>query len=153
MSEFIAFFDGCCEPINPGGTMGFGAIVTVNGNIIWQARGVSQPDDEHGQTSNNLAEYAGLLALLDYFIEAGLADTEIEVRSDSKLVIEQMAGRWNIGNGIYVQAAHKARELAARFTSLHFQWIPRAENNLADELSKSELIKRGVEINLHRRRA
>jgi ribonuclease H / adenosylcobalamin/alpha-ribazole phosphatase len=152
MRKFIAYFDGCCEPVNPGGTMGFGAIVTENGQAIWYSAGRSGP--ENGTTtSSNLAEYAALLAVLDYFIEQKMTDAHIEIRGDSKLVIEQMAGRWRIGQGIYVQAAYKARELAKGFAKLRFTWIPRAENHLADELSRSELIEAGIQIPDRRRSA
>jgi ribonuclease HI len=126
--------------------MGFGAVVTENGGIIWRAAGMSSPDGDRGPTSNNIAEYAGLLALLDYFIEAGLTDCEIEVRGDSKLVIEQMTGNWRIGEGLYVQAARQAQRLASQFSNLRFLWIPREHNHLADALSKSELIKAGIRI-------
>ena len=146
MRKLIGFFDGCCEPINPGGTMGFGAVVTEDGNVIWKAAGISEPDDDQGTTSNNLAEYAALLSLLDYLIEAGLTDSDIEVRGNSKLVIEQMTGRWQIGQGFYVQAARQAERLATQFSNLRFLWVPRKYNHLADELSKSELTKAGVRI-------
>ena len=153
MRKFIAYFDGCCEPINPGGTMGFGAVVTEAGDIIWRAAGLSSPDDEHGTTSNNLAEYSGLLALLDYFISAELTECDIEIRGDSKLVIEQMVGNWRIGEGIYVPAARQAERLASQFSNLRFLWIPRDKNRRADELSKSELIKAGIQITERRRSA
>jgi ribonuclease HI len=142
---FIGYFDGCCEPVNPGGTMGFGAIVTENGNVIWQACGISEPDEEHGQTSNNVAEYTALLSLLDYFISAELNDCDIEIRGDSKLVIEQMTGRWRIGAGFYVKAARQAERLVAQFSNLRFLWVPRKFNHLADELSKSALINVGIQ--------
>ena len=146
MRNFISYFDGACEPVNPGGTMGFGAVVTENGEIIWQAAGLSPPKSKHGPTSNNVAEYVALLALLDYFIEAGLTGCEIEVRGDSKLVVEQMTGNWQISQGLYVQASRQAQRLASRFSNLRFLLIPREQNYLADALSKSELVKAGIRI-------
>src|SRR5271165_4420697 len=105
MRKFIGYFDGCCEPINPGGTMGIGAVVTEDDQVIWKAAGMCEPDDDSGSTSNNLAEYAALLALLDYLTAAELLDSDIIICGDSKLVIEQMSGRRQIGSGLYVQAA------------------------------------------------
>jgi ribonuclease HI len=151
MAGYIAYFDGCCEPVNPGGTMGFGAVVTEDGQIIWQSCGMSAPDS--GPTSNNLAEYTALLALLDYFIEADLVDSEIEIRGDSKLVIEQMTGNWRIDEGIYVPAARHAERLASKFTNLRLLWIPREYNQIADKLSKSELIKADIRITVRRKSA
>jgi ribonuclease HI len=142
LQSFIGYFDGACEPVNPGGTMGFGAVVTtvadqgqLTGNIIWKAAGIS--DDK--PSSNNIAEYTALLTLLEYFIEAGLTGAEITIFGDSKLVSEQMAGRWRIGAGLYVPAAHQAKRLLAQFSNIRFRWIPRQQNQLADELSKLEL--------------
>jgi ribonuclease HI len=151
MSAIVGYFDGACEPINPGGTIGYGAAVTENGQVVWYAAGMSGPED--GPTSNNLAEYTALLALLDQLIEQKLTKANIEICGDSRLVIEQMSGRWKIGRGIYAQAAHNARSLAAQFTNLRFRWIPRDENHLADELSKSELIEAGIQITDHQRRS
>jgi len=122
MRMFIAYFDGCCEPVNPGGAMGFGTVVTENGQVVWWLARHSGP--EGGMTSNNLAEYAARLALLDYFITQNLVDADIEIRGDSILVIDQMAGRSKIGSGIYASAAWKARELADRFANIKFCWIP-----------------------------
>jgi ribonuclease HI len=148
--KFLGYFDGACEPVNPGGTMGFGAVVTENGEIIWQAAGLSPPGNGHGPTSNNVAEYVALLALLDHFIEAGLTDCEIEVRGDSKLVVEQMTGNWQISQGLYVQTARQAQRRVSRFSNLRFLWIPREHNHLADALSKSELVKAGIGISSRR---
>jgi ribonuclease HI len=144
--KFTAYFDGCCEPVNPDGTMGFGAVIFENNKVIWRAAGISEPDDAHGGTSCNVAEYTGLLTLLDYFLEHGLADAEIAICGDSKLVIEQMSGRWRIGEGLYVQAARQAERMVVQFKHITFHWIPRDRNRLADELSKLELIRAGVRI-------
>jgi ribonuclease HI len=151
MRKFVAYFDGCCEPVNPGGTMGFGGIVTEDGRVVWYSAGHSGP--EGGMTPNNLAEYAALLALLDYFITQSVVDADIEIRGDSMLVIEQMTGRLKIGSGIYASAAWKARELADWFANIKFCWIPPTENDLADELSKSVLIDAGIQITERQRSA
>ncbi len=53
-----AYFDGACEPINPGGTIGFGAVIfDYAGHEIWHASGISRPNDGPQQTSSNVAEY------------------------------------------------------------------------------------------------
>src|SRR5438034_10851022 len=106
-----AFFDGCCEPVNPGGTMGFGAVVYNSGREIWHASGISRPQDSIHQTTSNAAEYAGLLAVLWGLIELGYQRHEIEICGDSQLVIRQMQGKWRICSGAYIGAALEAREL------------------------------------------
>jgi ribonuclease HI len=135
--SFIGYFDGACQPVNPGGTMGFGAVITEHGNVIWKAAGIS--DDK--PSSNNIAEYTALLTLLEFFISAGLTDARITICGDSKLVCEQMAGHWRIGAGLYVPTAKRAKRLLARFSNIRFRWIARQQNQLADELSKLELTR------------
>src|SRR5262245_13673352 len=99
------YFDGACEPVNPGGTMGFGVVIFDGDSQVWACSGRSRPADGPGQTSSNLAEYAALLCALDWLLDNNHRDHEIEICGDSKLVIEQMAGRWQIGRGHYVKAA------------------------------------------------
>ncbi|MEX3504505.1 bifunctional RNase H/acid phosphatase [Corynebacterium sp. LK2510] len=84
-------------------------------------------------SSNNVAEYTGLLRGLEAAAELGA--TEVEVYMDSKLVIEQMAGRWKIKHPDMQKLAREARQLAARFSTITYTWVPRAKNKKADELS------------------
>ena len=84
-----------------------------------------------GRATNNVAEYSGLIAGLEMArqVDAGAA---VEVRMDSKLVIEQMAGRWKIKHPDMKPLALKAGTLRpARVT---WTWVPRAENKRADAL-------------------
>ncbi|BDZ58405.1 hypothetical protein GCM10025872_20620 [Barrientosiimonas endolithica] len=64
---------------------------------------------------------------------------DVEVRMDSKLVVEQMAGRWKIKHADMRRLAIEARELATRIEqaggSVDYAWIPRADNAVADALS------------------
>jgi len=68
-------------------------------------------------------------------IEKGLENEQIQVYGDSALVIQQMQGLKNIGNGFYVEQAVKCKELVKRFTNIRFQWIPREMNAEADSLA------------------
>jgi ribonuclease HI len=135
----IGYFDGACEPRNPGGAMGFGALLTENGEVIWQNSGMAPAAKTN---SNNVAEYAALIMLLDHLIAEGMTAREIEVCGDSQLVIKQMMGIWRISqnsNGLYVPMGRKALALRPKFSRLRFKWIPREQNTLADDLSKQEL--------------
>ena len=83
-----------------------------------------------GVASNNVAEYNGLIAGLREAIRIAPA-AAIEVRMDSKLVVEQMSGRWKIKHPDMQQLAAQARELlTGRETS--FTWVPREQNKRAD---------------------
>ncbi|MCL1838421.1 MAG: reverse transcriptase-like protein [Propionibacteriaceae bacterium] len=89
-----------------------------------------------GIASNNVAEYSGLIAGLEMAraIDPG---AEIEVRMDSKLVIEQMAGRWKIKHLDMKVLALQANAL--RPAKVVWTWVPRSENKAADTLVNQAL--------------
>jgi broad specificity phosphatase PhoE/ribonuclease HI len=89
-----------------------------------------------GVATNNVAEYRGLIAGLELVAEHA-PGAEVEVRMDSKLVVEQMSGRWKIKHDAMRQLAERARRLAPAGTI--FTWIPRAENAHADRLVNEAL--------------
>ncbi|MDJ1370304.1 ribonuclease H [Gulosibacter molinativorax] len=83
-----------------------------------------------GRCTNNVAEYTGLVIGL----EAAFArdpQASVDVRMDSKLVVEQMSGRWKIKHPDMQKLAATARELIGK-NPVTFTWIPRAENKRAD---------------------
>ncbi|HUR75597.1 MAG TPA: bifunctional RNase H/acid phosphatase [Sporichthya sp.] len=91
-----------------------------------------------GVTTNNVAEYSGLIAAL----EAAFAldpSAQVEVRMDSKLVIEQMAGRWGVKHANLKPLALRARALIPAQAVIQWTWIPRAENSHADRLANGAL--------------
>jgi ribonuclease HI len=133
-SVIVAHFDGACDP-NPNGRASFGAIIRRDGRVIWQAS-EKVPDQGNG-TSNNLAEYAGLVAVLRYLREAGLSDERILILGDSQLVIKQMFGSLGIKRGCYVPLARLAKMLLTHFPHIKGKWVPRESNTAADALSKT----------------
>ncbi|MGH3424741.1 MAG: reverse transcriptase-like protein, partial [Nocardioidaceae bacterium] len=84
-----------------------------------------------GLATNNVAEYRGLIAGLELLAEHA-PDAEVEVRMDSKLVIEQMAGRWKVKHPDMKPLAVKAQGLAP--FGVHWTWVPRERNKAADAL-------------------
>jgi ribonuclease HI len=86
-----------------------------------------------GLASNNVAEYKGMIAGVRRAIEID-PDAELLVRLDSKLVVEQMSGRWKIKHPAMAELAAEAREVLTG-TPVRFQWIPRLENSRADKLA------------------
>lgn len=144
-----AWFDGCCEPVNPGGIASFGAVIFVNGERIWECSQIFYPKKgKEKETSNNVAEYLGFTAILEKLIEMGFQREKIMIFGDSNLVIQQMFGSWKIKKGFYVPLAKEAKRIVKKFSNLHGRWIPREENSLADELSKAELIKANVKFKI-----
>lgn len=115
---------------NPG-PAGYGAVVTENGKII------AELFDVIGTATNNVAEYSGLLAGLSH-IHTLDASATVEVAMDSKLVVEQMSGRWQIKHVDMRDLAKQCR--AAHDPSLvKYAWIPRDENSHADRLANKAL--------------
>ena len=115
---------------NPG-PAGYGAVVTENGKIV------AELFDVIGVATNNVAEYSGLLAGLTH-IHTLDPDALVEVAMDSKLVFEQMSGRWQIKHADMRDLAKQCR--AAHNPSLiTYSWIPRDENSHADRLANKAL--------------
>lgn len=85
------------------------------------------------KSTNNVAEYHGLLRGLEAAVELG-AD-EVEFYMDSKLVVEQMNGRWKIKHPDMQKLAIEARRLLDQIPSFSLEWVPRAKNSVADALS------------------
>jgi len=125
------YFDGSCSPTNPGFTGGIGAVINLNA----EKRTISKQVKSSFIISSNVTEYMALIAALELLIEKGLENEQIQVYGDSALVIQQMQGLKNIGNGFYVEQAVKCKELVKRFTNIRFQWIPREMNAEADSLA------------------
>ncbi len=118
---------------NPG-VAGYGALVrdAETGALL------AERAEPLGKESNNVAEYRGLIAGLEAAAEID-PDARVAVRMDSKLVIEQMAGRWKIKHPGMRELASRAQELVrerlAAGGEVSWTWIPRAQNKDADRLS------------------
>ncbi|AWB91872.1 bifunctional RNase H/acid phosphatase [Aeromicrobium chenweiae] len=97
---------------------------------------VAQRGETIGRATNNVAEYSGLIAGLELYREH-TPDVRLEVRMDSKLVIEQMAGRWKIKHADMIPLAEKARRLLP--PDVTWTWVPRERNKDADALANAAL--------------
>lgn len=86
-----------------------------------------------GIASNNVAEYRGMIAGVRRALEID-PDAILTVRMDSKLVVEQMSGRWKIKHPAMAELAAEARE-ALIGTPVRFEWVPRLQNGRADRLA------------------
>ena len=128
---------------NPG-VAGYGALVrdATSGRVLWEGAAPL------GKESNNVAEYSGLIAGLKAVLRID-AGADVEARMDSKLVVEQMAGRWKIKHPDMRQLALEARDVAAQISaaggSVSFTWIPREQNKDADALSNDGMDGRTID--------
>jgi probable phosphoglycerate mutase len=113
---------------NPG-PAGFGAVVrdAATESVLAERSG------SLGVTTNNVAEYTGLIEGLAAAAELGARD--VTVRMDSKLVVEQMSGRWQIRHAGLRPLAAKAAALVSGFEAVRFEWVPRERNKHADALA------------------
>ncbi|MFJ6066383.1 bifunctional RNase H/acid phosphatase [Streptomyces tendae] len=129
--EFVVEADGGSRG-NPG-PAGYGAVVldAATGETLVEAA------EYLGVVTNNVAEYRGLLAGLRAAGELD-PDATVHVRMDSKLVVEQMSGRWKIKHpDMKPLAAEAARVFPpGRVT---YEWIPRADNKHADRLANEAM--------------
>lgn len=90
-----------------------------------------------GVNTNNVAEYSGLIAGLK--AAAALGARQVAVRMDSKLVVEQMSGRWQVKHPGLRPLHAEAAQLAAGFAEIGYEWIPRARNKHADALANKAM--------------
>ena len=86
-----------------------------------------------GVATNNVAEYTAAIRGLER--ARGLGATEVLLRSDSRLVIEQLAGRWKVKNPALQQLHRRARSLVGGFERVRFEHVPREHNVEADRLA------------------
>ena len=115
---------------NPG-PAGYGSVITENGKII------AELYDFIGIATNNVAEYCGLIAGLTA-INALDPQATVDVKMDSKLVVEQMSGRWQIKHADMRNLAKQCRD-AHPAALVTYSWIPRDENSHADRLANKAL--------------
>ncbi|WP_405596864.1 bifunctional RNase H/acid phosphatase [Streptomyces sp. NBC_01410] len=131
MREFVVEADGGSRG-NPG-PAGYGAAVIdpKTGETLAEAA------EYIGVATNNVAEYKGLIAGLKA-AKALDPDASVRVRMDSKLVVEQMSGRWKIKHpDMKPLAAEAARVLPA--SQVRYEWIPREKNKHADRLANEAM--------------
>ncbi|MFF7973961.1 bifunctional RNase H/acid phosphatase [Streptomyces sp. NPDC007905] len=131
MREFIVEADGGSRG-NPG-PAGYGAVVSdaATGETLAEAA------EYIGIATNNVAEYRGLLAGLRA-AHALDPDARVHVRMDSKLVIEQMSGRWKIKHPDMKPLAAEANRVLAP-GQVTYEWIPRERNKHADRLANEAM--------------
>ncbi len=91
-----------------------------------------------GHATNNVAEYRGLIAGLREAARVA-PGAAVEARMDSKLVVEQMSGRWRIKHPDLQPLARAAREAAGALGRVLYVWVPRERNRRADKLANEAM--------------
>ena len=130
MTRFVVEADGGSRG-NPG-PAAYGSVVKANDGTV-----LREIAEHIGTASNNVAEYRGLIAGLEAVRELD-AGASVEARLDSKLVVEQMSGRWKIKHPSMRQLAMRAREVLPP-ENVTYTWVPRERNKHADRLANEAL--------------
>jgi ribonuclease HI len=123
-----AYFDGGAR--NNPGPAGYGVhIVDDQGLVLAELHG------SLGISTNNVAEYHGLLAALQWAVENNVA--RLTVKGDSLLIIEQMRGNYKVKNEGLKPLHLQARMLVMQIGDVRFEHVPREQNTEADRLSNA----------------
>jgi ribonuclease HI len=121
-----AYFDGGARG-NPG-PAGYGVhIVDDHGNVLSEQHG------SLGVATNNVAEYHGLIAALQWAVEQEVK--ALTVRGDSQLIVEQMRGNYKVKHEGLKPLYLQARLLVMQIGDVRFEHVRREENKDADRLS------------------
>ena len=110
------------------------------GTVVWSADHgtvLAESKQAIGRATNNVAEYRGLMAGLEE--AAKLGATDVDVLMDSKLVVEQLSGRWKVKHPDIAALHQQATALSTRFDHITYTWIPRARNSHADRLANEAM--------------
>ncbi len=140
--EMTLHFDGACT-FNPGGMMSFGWHIDLsNGDRVAERSGMI-PGYPQEERTNNTAELHALLDGLDWLLALDAFNIwRLNVIGDSELAIRLANGEWQAKKthiaSLTVMIRKTIERLAMKGIDFSFTWVPRAENERADELSKPE---------------
>jgi ribonuclease HI len=121
---------------NPG-PAAFAYVLEAEDGTVLAAHG-----EAIGVATNNVAEYRALVAGLGQAVEAGVS--ELEVVSDSELLVKQMRGEYRVKNRPLQELSLQAARYAREFDRVSYTAVPREENQLADRLVNEALDQAGL---------
>ena len=126
------YFDGLCEPYNPGGHGTYGYCIDAeDGRHIFGRGYLGQGPN----VTNNVAEYTALIEGLKELLSLNIKD-KVTVYGDSQLVIRQLNGDYNVNSYRIIPLYEEACDLSDEFHDIGFNWIKREKNFKADEQSR-----------------
>ncbi len=128
------YFDGLCQPINPGGISCYAFIVKSDGRIVHSDYGVAaKPFSE--ESTNNVAEYTALAKALQWLLANNFNSKKVEIKSDSQLVVNQLTGDYKVKARRILPLFKQVLFLKTKFQDIQIKWIPRDKNREADRLT------------------
>lgn len=127
----VVFTDGGAR--NNPGPSGIGVVAYKDSEKILELA------EYLGEQTNNWAEYQGVIRALEELQALGFTQEPVEVRMDSKLVVEQLLGHWKIKEPALQEQARRAKFLMQSYVALDFTHIPREKNKEADQLANQAM--------------
>lgn len=134
------YFDGACEPVNPGGVATYGFVIYRDGAKLHEGCGVVGCGALGDDVSNNVAEYTALIKALEWLLDNGFAGEDVVVKGDSQLAIRQVNGYYSVRAPRIIPLYRRVMALKSRFRNIRFTWVPREMNAEADDLSKKAYV-------------
>ena len=128
--NYKIYTDGACRG-NPGPSGAGGVILDNNGTVV------AEISEYLGIATNNVAEYQALRLTLERAVEMDIKNADVFM--DSKLVVEQVMGRWQIKNQHLREINELILDLVANFDSITFTHIYRNFNQHADRLANEAI--------------
>jgi ribonuclease HI len=128
------YFDGLCQPINPGGIPCYAFVVKSDGKTIYSEYGVAGEPFSEGAT-NNVAEYTALAKALQWLTESNFSSQRVQIKSDSQLVVNQLSGDYKVKSRRIISLYKEVLLLKNKFQDIQIVWIPRDKNREADKLT------------------
>ena len=116
---------------NPG-PAAYAFVIEAEDGSVLASRG-----EAFGVATNNVAEYRALIAGLEQALDLHVSD--LEVVSDSELMVKQMRGEYRIKNAALRELASQAAQLARKLPAVRYRHVRRHENELADSLVNEAL--------------
>ena len=128
------YFDGLCQPKNPGGIACYAFLVKRDGRTVHSDYGVAGEPFSKDST-NNVAEYTALAKVLEWLAASGLTSDKIVINSDSQLVVNQLEGNYKVKGKRIIPLYKQVLLLKAKFSDIEIKWVPREKNREADRLT------------------
>lgn len=134
MSEWTLYFDGLCEPRNPGGTMVWAFCLEAGESSTEQAKAIPPAP----ANTNNVSEWLALGFALKHISEQATVPSNLRIFGDSQLVVNQLNRTWQCKKEHLGKLRDRCLELLKAIgVPWKATWIPREENKKADDLGRA----------------
>lgn len=128
------YFDGLCQPINPGGIACYAFLVKKDGRTVYRDCGIAGEPFSKDST-NNVAEYTALINALNWLLENNYSSAKVMIKSDSQLIVKQLTGDYKVKARRIMDLYKQVLLLKTNFKDVQIDWIPRENNREADRLT------------------